>query len=36
MIYDSEENCAFAFAVTENQGQTCNVIRLRVYAGSKC
>ena len=26
---DSEENCAFAFAVTENQGQTCNATRLK-------
>lgn len=24
---DSEENCAFAFAVTENQGETCNATR---------
>ncbi|PFX13171.1 hypothetical protein AWC38_SpisGene22772 [Stylophora pistillata] len=26
---DSEENCAFPFAVTENQGETCNVSRLK-------
>ena len=26
---DSEENCAFAFAVTENPGETCNAIRLK-------
>ena len=26
---DSEENCAFAFAVTENQGETCNATRLK-------
>ena len=26
---DSEENCAFAFAVTENQGETCNVTHLK-------
>ena len=26
---DSEENCAFAFAVTENQGETCNATCLK-------
>ena len=26
---DSEENCAFAFAVTENQVETCNATRLK-------
>ncbi|PFX14782.1 Retrovirus-related Pol polyprotein [Stylophora pistillata] len=26
---ESEENCAFAFAVTENQGETCNATRLK-------
>ena len=26
---DSKENCAFAFAVTENQGETCNATRLK-------
>ena len=26
---DSEENCAFAFAVTENQGETCNTTCLK-------
>ncbi|XP_022808896.1 uncharacterized protein LOC111345868 [Stylophora pistillata] len=26
---DSEENCAFPFAVTENQGETCNATRLK-------
>ena len=26
---DSEENCAFAFAVTENPGETCNAIHLK-------
>ena len=26
---DSEENCAFAFAVTENQRETCNATRLK-------
>ena len=26
---DSEDNCAFAFAVTENQGETCNATSLK-------
>ena len=26
---DSEESCAFAFAVTGNQGETCNATRLK-------
>ena len=26
---DSEENCAFPFEVTENQGETCNATRLK-------
>lgn len=26
---DREENCAFAFLVTENQGETCNATRLK-------
>ena len=25
----SEENCAFSFAATENQGETCSAIRLK-------